>query len=45
MEMEIYIDDIFESLNDGILTSNAEVKYIINYLNNKLNQFMEDMDE
>ena len=44
MEMEIAIDEIFDSLETGFLASEVEVKYIMGYIEQKLVELEEKME-
>lgn len=44
MEMEIYIDELFESLETGYLAHDIEIKYIMGYIDQKLVELAEKLE-
>ena len=45
MEMEILIDDLFESIETGYLPNETEIKYIMGYIDQKLVELQEKLEE
>lgn len=44
MEMEIMIDELFESLEMGYLSRDMEIKYIMGYIDQKLVELSEKLE-